>query len=48
MISGTIDGNFLDDPAFAPRLTRAEALDVPLFLRPYLIVRLVPWDPGNV
>ena len=34
LISGTIDGKFLDAPEFAPVLTRAERLDVPLYIHP--------------
>jgi predicted TIM-barrel fold metal-dependent hydrolase len=34
LISGTIRGAFLDDPRFAPLLSRAEALDVPLYMHP--------------
>jgi predicted TIM-barrel fold metal-dependent hydrolase len=34
MINGTINGRFLDDPAFLPILARAAALDVPLYLHP--------------
>jgi predicted TIM-barrel fold metal-dependent hydrolase len=34
LISGTIDGRFLDAPEFAPVLDRAERLDVPLYIHP--------------
>jgi uncharacterized protein len=34
LISGTIRGAFLDDPRFAPLLSRAEELDVPLYIHP--------------
>ena len=34
LISGTIDGKFLDAPEFAPVLARAERLDVPLYIHP--------------
>lgn len=34
LISGTIDGKFLDAPEFAPVLARAEQLDVPLYIHP--------------
>jgi hypothetical protein len=34
LISGTIRGQFLDDPRFAPLLARAEKLDVPLYIHP--------------
>jgi uncharacterized protein len=34
LISGTVDGKFLDDAAFEPLLARAEALDVPIYLHP--------------
>lgn len=36
LINGTTDGRFLDDPAFAPVLARAEALNVPIYLHPNL------------
>ena len=36
IVSGTVEGGFLDDPRFAPLLHRAEALDVPIFLHPGL------------
>ena len=36
IVSGTIEGKFLDDPVFAPLLHRAEALGVPVFLHPGL------------
>lgn len=34
LISGAIDGKFLDAPEFAPVLARAERLDVPLYIHP--------------
>ena len=34
LISGTIDGKFLDAPEFAPVLARAERLHVPLYIHP--------------
>jgi len=34
LISGTTKGVFLDDPAFAPLLARAEKLDVPIYIHP--------------
>ena len=34
LISGMIDGKFLDDPVYAPLLSRAEALDVPIYVHP--------------
>jgi predicted TIM-barrel fold metal-dependent hydrolase len=34
LISGTIRGAFLDDPRFAPLLSRAEELAVPLYIHP--------------
>ena len=34
LISGTIDGKFLDAPEFTPVLARAERLDVPLYIHP--------------
>jgi predicted TIM-barrel fold metal-dependent hydrolase len=34
LISGTIEGKFLDAPEFAPVLARAERLDVPLYIHP--------------
>jgi len=34
LISGTIDGKFLDSPEFEPVLARAECLDVPLYIHP--------------
>ena len=40
LINGTTDGLFLDDPRFEPILSRAEALDVPIYLHPNL-----PPDP---
>ena len=34
LISGLVQGAFLDDPKFAPLLARAEALDVPIYIHP--------------
>jgi uncharacterized protein len=34
LINGVTDGRFLDDPAFAPILARAEALGVPIYIHP--------------
>ena len=34
LISGTINGRFLDDPVFQPVLAAAERLDVPIYLHP--------------
>jgi len=34
LISGTVDGKFLDAPVFAPVLARAERLGVPLYIHP--------------
>ncbi len=34
MINGTINGRFLDDPAFLPVLERAVTLDVPIYIHP--------------
>ena len=34
LIGGTIRGAFLDDPRFAPLLSRAEQLDVPIYVHP--------------
>lgn len=34
MIHGSINGRFLDDPAFLPILERAVALDVPIYIHP--------------
>ena len=34
LINGTIRGQFLDDPKFAPLFARAEKLDVPLYIHP--------------
>ena len=34
LVSGTVDGLFLDDPRFRPVLARAEQLDVPLYIHP--------------
>jgi len=34
LISGTIGGAFLDNPRFAPLLSRAEQLGVPLYIHP--------------
>ena len=43
LISGTIDGKFLDAPEFAPVLTRAERLDVPLYIHPgYRLMAFAP------
>ena len=36
MVHGTTEGKFLDDPSFAPLLSRFEALDVPLYIHPAL------------
>lgn len=36
LINGMTEGRFLDDPCYAPLLSRAEALDVPLYLHPGL------------
>jgi predicted TIM-barrel fold metal-dependent hydrolase len=36
LISGLTDGDFLDNPKFAPIFERAEALDVPVYLHPGL------------
>lgn len=36
LVNGTTEGRFLDDPAYAPLLARAEALDVPLYIHPGL------------
>jgi predicted TIM-barrel fold metal-dependent hydrolase len=36
IISGTVEGRFLDDPMFQPLLARLEDLDVPIFLHPGL------------
>ena len=35
MISGNIDGRFLDDPFFEPILERAVSLNIPIYLHPY-------------
>lgn len=37
IISGTVDGQFLDDPKFEPIFAMAEKLDVPLYLHPGVI-----------
>lgn len=37
MISGTINGKFLDEPEFFPLFEKAEKLGVPLFLHPAII-----------
>jgi predicted TIM-barrel fold metal-dependent hydrolase len=34
MISGTVNGRFLDDPKFTPFFEAAQALDVPVYLHP--------------
>ena len=34
LINGLTDGRFLDDAAFDPILSRAERLDVPIYLHP--------------
>jgi len=34
MVSGTINGRFLDDPSFSPVLAEAERLGVPIYLHP--------------
>jgi uncharacterized protein len=34
LISGTVRGQFLDDPKFAPLFARAERLNVPLYIHP--------------
>ncbi|MDB4938417.1 MAG: hypothetical protein JWP87_5389 [Labilithrix sp.] len=34
LLNGTTRGRFLDDPSYEPLLTRAERLDVPLYLHP--------------
>ncbi len=34
MVNGTVNGKFLDDPAFEPVLARAERLGVPIYLHP--------------
>jgi predicted TIM-barrel fold metal-dependent hydrolase len=52
LINGATDGRFLDDPAFAPVLARAEALDLPIYLHPGIPaqpVRDAYYDnlPGN-
>lgn len=36
MITGTVQGKFLDDPSFRPVLARAEQLAVPLYIHPDL------------
>ena len=36
LINGTTQGLFLDDPKYAPLLSKAEELDVPLYLHPAL------------
>lgn len=41
MINGTTKNKFLDDESFAPLLSRAEALDVPVYLHPNLPVKSV-------
>jgi predicted TIM-barrel fold metal-dependent hydrolase len=52
LVNGATDGRFLDDPAFAPVLACAEALDVPIYLHPGIPsqeVRKAYYDnlPGN-
>lgn len=52
LVTGATDGRFLDDPAFAPILAHAEALDVPIYLHPGIptpAVRNAYYDglPGN-
>jgi len=34
LVSGATDGRYLDDPVFEPLMSRAEQLDVPLYLHP--------------
>ncbi len=34
MVNGTVNGKFLDDPAFEPVLARAERLGVPIYVHP--------------
>jgi hypothetical protein len=34
VVNGMTEGLFLDDPSFAPLLSRAEALDVPIYIHP--------------
>ena len=41
MINGTTDDKFLDDAQFAPILSRAEALDVPIYIHPNLPIKAV-------
>jgi predicted TIM-barrel fold metal-dependent hydrolase len=41
LINGVTEGRFLDDPRFEPILTRAQALDVPIYLHPGLPPRAV-------
>jgi hypothetical protein len=41
LVNGATDGRFLDDPAFAPILSQAEQLDVPIYLHPGLPTRVV-------
>lgn len=36
MINGTTEGKFLDHPEFEPLLSRAESLDVPIYIHPNL------------
>jgi uncharacterized protein len=53
LVNGATDGRFLDDPAFAPILARAEALDLPIYLHPGIPVQAVRsayYDglPGNL
>lgn len=52
MVNGTTEGLFLDDERFAPVLSRAEKLDVPVYIHPALPpepVRKAYYDrlPGN-
>lgn len=41
MINGTTKNKFLDDEMFAPVLSKAEALDVPVYLHPNLPIKAV-------
>ncbi len=36
LVNGSTGGRFLDDPMFEPILARAEALDVPIYLHPWV------------
>jgi predicted TIM-barrel fold metal-dependent hydrolase len=52
LVNGATDGRFLDDPMYEPVLSRAEALDVPIYLHPGIPVapvRKAYYDglPGN-